>query len=83
MRRLLSIYILNLLDLLSVTFESASNLKTLLSCTCNALSSLKQLHRSEDHWDDLLVVCKLHKSTQRERESQMYKEKMPTTFEML
>ena len=68
-----------------MTFESASRLKTLLSCTCNALSSLKQLHRPVDHWDDVLVVMtvrKLDKSTQREWESQMCKQKVPPTLQM-
>ena len=85
-RRLVSVYISNLLDIPAVTSESASHLKTLLSHTCNALSSLKQLKRSVEHWDDLLVVMtvrKLDKSSQREWESQMCKEKMPPTFKVL
>ena len=50
-----------------------------------SLSSLKQLKRSVDYWDHLLVVMtvrKLDKSTQREWESQMCKEKVPPTFKM-
>ena len=85
-RRLISMYVSHLLDIPSVTSESPSELKSLLSGTVNILSALEQLKRPVKQWDDLIIPLTIRKfdaRTFREWETTISKSSEPPTFTQL
>ena len=67
----------------AIRSESPSQLQSLLNTTTNAISTLEQLKRPNNQWDDLLVPIIAHKldfKTLCEWEKQVSKSTDPPTF---
>ena len=85
-RRLIALYTNTLLDLPAVRSDSPAQLQSLLNTSTNAISSLEQLKRPTNQWDDLLVPIIARKfdfKTLREWEKQVSKSADPPTFVQL
>ncbi|XP_032690270.1 uncharacterized protein LOC116853326 [Odontomachus brunneus] len=85
-RRLVNAYLNSFFDLRPMKQESASELRRLLDRTSEIRSSLRQLNRPVETWDDVFVnrtICRLEAASRRDWEKATNREREPVSWEAL